>query len=88
MVAILADGNFKCILWNEIIEFRSEFDWYVSQESNWQWVRIGSDNGSAPNKRQTITWTNADPVHWRIYAARRRDELKKKNCFFGNWKIQ
>ena len=24
----------------------------------------------APNMRQTITWTNYDPVHWRIYAAR------------------
>ena len=23
----------------------------------------------APNRRQAIIWTNADPVHWRIYAA-------------------
>ena len=29
----------------------------------------GLDNGLAPNKRQAIIWTNADPVHWRIYAA-------------------
>ena len=26
-------------------------------------------NGLATNKRQTITWTIAEPVHWRIYAA-------------------
>ena len=27
------------------------------------------DNGLALNKRQAIIWTNADPIHWRIYAA-------------------
>ena len=26
-------------------------------------------NGLAPNRRQAIIWTNADPIHWRIYAA-------------------
>ena len=29
---------------------------------------VGLDNGMAP-KRQAIIWTNADPTHWRIYAA-------------------
>ena len=29
----------------------------------------------APNRRQAITWTNADPVHRRIYAAPGEDEL-------------
>ena len=29
----------------------------------------GLDNDLAPNKRETIVWTNADPIHWRIYAA-------------------
>ena len=28
-----------------------------------------SGNGLAPNRRQAISWTNANPVHWRIYAA-------------------
>ena len=23
----------------------------------------------APNKRQAIIWTNADPIHWHIYAS-------------------
>ena len=33
------------------------------------------DNGFAPNKRQAIIWTNADSIHWRIYAALGGDEL-------------
>ena len=40
-------------------------------------VSIGSGNGLAPNKRQAITWTNADLIHWRIYAALGEDELTK-----------
>ena len=28
-----------------------------------------ADNGLAPIRRQAIIWTNADPIHWRIYAA-------------------
>ena len=27
------------------------------------------------NRRQAIIWANADPVHWRIYAALGGDEL-------------
>ena len=27
---------------------------------------IGLDNGLAPNRRQAIIWTNADPVHWHM----------------------
>ena len=46
-----------------------------SQKSAWQKASIGSGNGLAPNRRQTIIWTNADPVHCRIYAALRGDEL-------------
>ena len=36
---------------------------------------IGSDNGLATNRRQAITWTNADPVHRRIYEVFGGDEL-------------
>ena len=31
----------------------------------------------APFKRQAIFWTNADPVHWGIYAALGGDDLKE-----------
>ena len=55
----------------------SNFTEMCSQESNWQKASIGSGNGLAPNRRQAIIWTNADPVRWRIYAALGRDELNK-----------
>ena len=32
-------------------------------------------NGFAPNRWHAIIWTNADPIHWRIYAAPEGDEL-------------
>ena len=28
------------------------------------------------NRQQVISWTNADQVHWRIYAVSRRDKFK------------
>ena len=34
------------------------------------------DNGLVPNRRLAIIWTDADPIHWRIYAALGGDELK------------
>ena len=37
--------------------------------SNWQQPGTSLDNGLALNRRQAIIWTNADPFHWRIYAA-------------------
>ena len=27
---------------------------------------MGLDNDLAPNRRQVITWTNVDPIHWRL----------------------
>ena len=35
----------------------------------------GLDNGLAPNRRQAIIWTDADPIHWRIYTALGGDKL-------------
>ena len=37
-----------------------------------------------PNRRQAIIWTNAHPIHWRIYAALGEDELNRlvsRFCF-------
>ena len=34
-----------------------------------------SIDGLAPKKRKAIIWTNADPVHLRIYVALGEDEL-------------
>ena len=33
------------------------------------------DNGLAPNRRHATILTNADPIHWRIYAVLRGDEF-------------
>ena len=38
--------------------------------------RIGLDNGLAPNRQQTIIWTNADLIHWCKYAALGGDLMK------------
>ena len=46
-----------------------------SQESYWQQHSTGSDNGLAPNKQQAIIQTNADLIHWCIYAALGGDEI-------------
>ena len=56
-----------------------------SQESNWQYASIGSGDGLAPNRRQAIIWTNADPVRWRIYAALGGDELIKSSPVNMPW---
>ena len=40
---------------------------FVPKGPNWQWASIGSGNGLAPTRRQAIIWTNAGPVHRRIY---------------------
>ena len=53
----------------KMVASRINFQWFFFQDSNRQWASIGSGNGLAPNRRQAITWTNADQVHWRIYAA-------------------
>ena len=56
-------------------------------------MSISSGNGLVPNKQQAITWTNADPGHWCIYAALGGDELNKnmathlmiRYLFTGAW---
>ena len=43
-------------------------------------LKMLSGNGLAPNRRQATTWTNDDPVHWRIYAALGGDEFINIQC--------
>ena len=72
MAAILADDIFNCI-------FLSEND-RISIQISLKYVPMSSiDNKTAlvqvmawrrTNRRQAITWTKFDPVHWRIYALR------------------
>ena len=59
----------------KILDFESNFTDVCPQGSNWQSSSIGLDNGLAPNRRQAIILTNADPINWRIYATQGGDEL-------------
>ena len=43
---------------------------------------ISLDNGLAPNRRQAIIWTNADPIRWRIYVAPGEYELKGQHVAY------
>ena len=61
----------------KVLYFDLNFTGVCSQVSNWQYLSIGLDKGLAPNKRQAIIWTNADPIRWRIYAAQGGDALRR-----------
>ena len=76
MDAIRTDDIFKCI-------FLDENDKITIQVALKCIPRIPIDNkpALAPNRRQAITWTNVDPVHWRVYAALERESWDKKWCF-------
>ena len=73
MAAILADDNFKCILLNEndriTIRISVKFVPRSPIDNRPALVQVMA--------RQAVTLTDADPVHWRIYAALGGDELKK-----------
>ena len=78
MATILADDTFKGIFLNENDRIPISISLkFVPKESNRQYISTGSGNGLVPNRRQAIIWTNADPIHWHIYAALGGDELKK-----------
>ena len=79
MAAILADDNLKCIFLseNDKISIRITLKFVSRSPIDNKKARIGSGNGLAPNRRQAITWTNADPIHWRTYAAPGGNELKR-----------
>ena len=47
-------------------------------------LSIGLRNGLAPNRQLVIIWTNADRIHWRIYAVLWREELKIRGVIFGD----
>ena len=66
----------------KVLYFDSNFTEVCSKGSNWQQVSTGSGNGLVLNRWQAITWTNAGPVHWHIYAALGTDELKIKGQLF------
>ena len=82
MTDIMAVGIFKCIFLNKMMEFRLKF--HRNMFSRVQTLTsIDSGNGLTPKRRQAITWSDDDPVHWRIYAALGRDApIKQTNELF------
>ena len=52
---------------------------------NWKSISIGSDNGLAPNKWQTIIWANDALFHWRIYPSLGLSELTLRRSFHFIW---
>ena len=61
--------------WMKSFKFQLRFHGSLFLKSNWQQPSIGLYNGLVLNRRQAIIWTNADPVHWRIYATLGGDGL-------------
>ena len=61
--------------WMKIFVFRFKFHSNLFLRVQLTISQHGSDNGSAPSRRQAITLTNAGPVHLRIYAIPEEDEL-------------
>ena len=59
--------------WKKMLLFLFKFCWSLFLSNylfNWQKVSFGWGIDSVPNgRRQTITWTNCDPICWRINAA-------------------
>ena len=63
------DDIFRCIFVNEkFFIFDYMFSQVYSLGYNWQQPSICLDNGLVPNRWQTNIWTNAGPIHCRIYA--------------------
>ena len=83
-----ADDIFKCIFRYATFLFWFQFHCNLFPRVHLEYYSsIGSDNGLAPTRRQTIILTNTDPVHRRIYAALGGDELMLSVNSLG-WKNQ
>ena len=65
-----ADDNFRCVFVNRnvciLIEISLKF---VRRNAINNKASIGLHNGLATSRRHAIIGNNADPIHWRIYAA-------------------
>ena len=63
-----ADIIFKCLFLNEKFCILIQISLQLVPKGPID-NSIGLDNGLVPNRRMAIIWTNAVPVHWRIYGA-------------------
>ena len=73
----------QTIVWDAFLWMKNFVFWFklhcsVFQGSNSQQPSVGLVSGLVVDWRQAIIWTNADPIHWRIYAELEGDELIEK----------
>ena len=61
--------------WMKSFVFWFEFHWILFRSALLTISQHWFINGLAPNRRQAISWSNADLVHWPIYVALGGDEL-------------
>ena len=54
-----------------------KFHWSCAEGCNWKLPSTGLDSDLAPSRRQTIIWTDAVLIDWRIYVALGGDELNQ-----------
>ena len=76
-------SSFLFLEWKPL-NFKLNFTEICSLWSNWQHSSIGSDNGLAPNRRQTIMWSYVGMLYWRTYASLGPNEL---SSVFHNWNL-
>ena len=60
----------------KIVLFWMKFHWNLFLRDQLTITSIGYDNGLALIRRQAIIESNADQIHWRIYATPGEDELR------------
>ena len=78
------DDILKWMFLNENVQILIEISLkFVPRGQYQQYSSIGSDNGLAPTRQQAIIWTNADRVHWHVYASLRGDDFE--NIFMKNF---
>ena len=87
MAAILADDTFKCIFLNKNDKIPIQMSLKLVPMSPID-NNLALVQEMATNRRQAITWTSDDPVHWRIYAALGGDELKLCYSFIRSMRKQ
>ena len=74
--------HFQIYLQRKCLNFNYNFTEICSQGSNWLQVSTGSGNGLAPNRRETITRINADPILRRIYTVLGGNKITKSGRSF------
>ena len=70
-MAVISQTMFSdAFLWTKCFIFCLKFHWSLFLRVQLTIIQHRLYKGLAPNRRQAIILTNADPIHWRIYNLR------------------